>query len=123
MLSAQSFFHSSERFFFITMARRNGDMNSTVSTPVAALAYQWSVHPGSSFCIKGSTKVNITAMVADARMLYTMVFKAICVSRRFHAFCSWLLGWLIDRWLSDCMMPLGKRRSRALYAGVASRII
>ena len=69
LLSAHSFFHSSERFFFITMARRKGEMNATVSTPVMALAYQWSVHPGSSLLMKGSTKVNITAMVADDRML------------------------------------------------------
>ena len=32
--------NSGEWFFFITMARRKGDMNSTVSVPVMALAYQ-----------------------------------------------------------------------------------
>ena len=69
LLSAQSFFHSSEWFFFMTIARRKGATSITVNNPVMALAYQWSVHPGNSFCMNGSTKVNITAMDADDRML------------------------------------------------------
>ena len=68
LLSAHKAFHSSLRFFFITIALRNGDMKSTVRIPVMALAYQWSSHPGRILRMKGSTKVNITAIVADVRM-------------------------------------------------------
>ena len=123
MLSAHSFFHSSLRFFFITIARRKGEMMSTVSTPVMALAYQCRSHPGSIWRMMGSTKVNITAMVADDRMLYTSVLIPICISNCFQEFCSVLSGWLIDRWFSEAMTRDGNRFSRALYAGVASLII
>ena len=68
LLSAHSAFHSSLRFFFITIALRNGDMKSTVSTPVMALAYQWRSSPGRILWMKGNTKVNIRAMVAEVRM-------------------------------------------------------
>ena len=68
LLSAQRAFHSSERFFFITIARRKGEMQSTVITPVMALAYQWSSQPGNSWRVKGSRKVNITKMTAELRM-------------------------------------------------------
>ena len=40
LLSFQRAFHSSEWFFFITMARRKGEMSNTVRIPVIALAYQ-----------------------------------------------------------------------------------
>ena len=69
LLSSHKARHSSERFFFMIMARRNGDMKRMVSTPVMALAYQCSSQPGSRRRMKGSTKVNITAMVAEVRML------------------------------------------------------
>ena len=60
--------NSSLWFFFTTMLRRNGEMNSTVNMPQMALAYQWSSHPGSIRRSTGSTKVNIRAMTADERM-------------------------------------------------------
>ena len=68
LLSAHSAFHSSLRFFFITIARRNGAMKRMVSTPVMALAYQWSSHVGSIFLKTGSTKVNITVITAVERI-------------------------------------------------------
>ena len=69
LLSAHSARHSSERFFFMTMARRKGAISMTVNMPVTALAYQCSSQPGSSSRMKGSTKVNISVMVAVVRML------------------------------------------------------
>ena len=68
LLSTHSRFHSLLWFFFITMARRKGAMKMTVSTPVMALAYQWSRQPGSRLRIKGSTNVNIKAMTAALRI-------------------------------------------------------
>ena len=68
LLSAHNAFHSSLRFFFITMARRKGAMNRIVRTQVMALAYQWSSHPGSILRTTGSTKVNITVIMAAERM-------------------------------------------------------
>ena len=68
LLSTQRRFHSALWFFFITMARRNGEMNRTVSRPVMALAYQWRCQPGSRLRISGSTKVNIRAMTAAERI-------------------------------------------------------
>ena len=68
LLSAHSAFHSSERFFFIIMARRNGEMSSTVTSPVMRFPQTSRVSPGNKLCINGSPKVNITAMVAAVRM-------------------------------------------------------
>ena len=64
LLSTHRRFHSALWFFFITMARRNGAISSTVSKPVMALAYQWRCQPGNRLRIRGNTKVNIRAMVA-----------------------------------------------------------
>ena len=68
LLSTQRRFHSALWFFFITMARRKGEISTTVSRPVRALAYQCNCQPGSRLRISGSTKVNIMAMVAAERM-------------------------------------------------------
>ena len=68
LLSAHRARNSSLRFFFITMARRKGDMKSTVTRPVMALAYQCRSQPGSTLRMKGRKKVNMTAMTAEVRM-------------------------------------------------------
>ena len=68
LLSTHRRFHSGLWFFFITMARRKGEISTTVSRPVRALAYQCNCQPGSRLRISGSTKVNIMAMVAAERM-------------------------------------------------------
>ena len=92
LLSIHNAFHSFEWFFFITIARRKGDISSTVSTPVIALAYQCSSQPGNNCRMKGSRKVNIRAIAAAERMLYTRVIIAICFSRRFHRLFFWEFG-------------------------------
>ena len=69
LLSSHRARNSGLRFFFMTIARRKGDMTSTVSRPVMALAYQSSCSPGNNWRMKGSTKLNITTMEADERML------------------------------------------------------
>ena len=68
LLSSHSCRHSSERFFFMIIARRNGEINRMVSTPVMRLPYISRCSPGNTSWMKGRKKVNITAMVADVRM-------------------------------------------------------
>ena len=65
LLSAHRAFHSSLRFFFITMARRKGESSNTVSTPVRALAYQPS---GRMRVMNGWNSTNISVMMAVERM-------------------------------------------------------
>ena len=84
LLSAHSSRNSGLRFFFITIALRKGAMRSTVSRPVRPLAYKFSSEPGSSRRVKGSTKVNTMAIVAEERMEYTSVLTPICTSSGFH---------------------------------------
>ena len=69
LLSCHRVLNSSLRFFFMTMARRKGEIHNTVMMPVMALAYQCSSQPGSSLRVNGSRKVNMTAMTAEERML------------------------------------------------------
>ena len=92
LLSIHSALNSTLRFFFITMARRKGAISMTVSTPVMALAYQCSSHPGNNCRIKGSTKVNMMAILAELRMEYTTVLMVICVSIFFHLLVSVVFG-------------------------------
>ena len=65
-LSFHSARNSSEWFFFMTMARRNGAMNITVSTPQMPLAHQ--CMPVIMRRMNGRKNVNIRAIVATERI-------------------------------------------------------
>ena len=63
-LSFQSILNSSLWFFFITMARRNGDIIITVSTIHVAFAHQW----GSMLRMNGRKNMNMSAVAAADRI-------------------------------------------------------
>ena len=58
--------NSSEWFFFITMALRNGAIMDTVTSPQMPLAHQ--CMPGMMLRTKGRKNMNITAMEAEERI-------------------------------------------------------
>ena len=64
-LPVHSALNSSLWLCFITMARRKGEMSTTVTRPHTPLAHQW----GSICRMKGRKKVNMRVMVAVVRML------------------------------------------------------
>ena len=64
-LSVHSSRNSSLWLFFITSARMNGEMQTSVSSPVTPLAHQW----GSRWRMVCSTNVSITAVTAMQRMV------------------------------------------------------
>ena len=65
-LSLQSALNSSLWFFFMTMARRNGEMKRTVVKAQMPFAHQ--CMPGMMLRTKGRKNMNITAMEAEERI-------------------------------------------------------